>query len=678
MLGAALAVVPCAGLAFADEKKEEAAPAAEGTLQIFAANSLEKALPEVQKLYTEQTGVEFADTQFKASGDLVEQLKGGAVVDLLITASKGTMDKAEEGKLIDADTRIKMFNNDLVVVAAEGADVKVAAVEDVAADDIASIAIGDPATVPAGKYTCQALYAAGLYSAEEGVDGEFAEEIKDKVMLADKVGTCASYVSTGDATIGFVYSSDVYRYDGIEAIFTVPADMHKDIVYPGAVCTDAPNAEAAKAFLDFCMTDPDALDIWSEYGFEVVVADEAADAAPADAAAGALKDGSYTAEGKGIGGKVPVTVEVKDGKIATVTVGDNSETQGIGSKAIEQLPDAIVAANGTEGVDAVSGATVTSKAIFTAVEDCLEQAGTTNAAPEAAAPSSSSSNRTSSATDSSDHLGTLHFGGLTVTIPDGYECDGLEHETLDGLDITHGFYTSESSSSALFVMYVESDELANTIKSSDDGAKTILAVAMASLGDSFSHWEALDGSEIGAAGDVYVGAYSARLDGSDISLVVGGALDSEKRILITVGVPMTESGVTEIINTVYGIEGGVIPSSSSAGSGRTSNSSTSPDRSSYTPTRAEQNALNRANDYLEFMSFSRSGLIDQLEFEGFTTSEAEYAVDHCGADWDYQAVLKAKEYLDFMSFSRSGLIDQLEFEGFSYSQASAAATAVGL
>ena len=89
---------------------------------------------------------------------------------------------------------------------------------------------------------------------------------------------------------------------------------------------------------------------------------------------GAYKDGSYTAEGKGIGGKVPVTVEVKDGKIATVTVGDNSETQGIGSKAIEQLPEAIVAANGTEGVDAVSGATVTSKAIFSAVEDCLSQA----------------------------------------------------------------------------------------------------------------------------------------------------------------------------------------------------------------------------------------------------------------------------------------------------------------
>ena len=112
--------------------------------------------------------------------------------------------------------------------------------------------------------------------------------------------------------------------------------------------------------------------------------DKAADAKADKAEAGALKDGEYTAEGKGIGGKVPVTVKVEGGKVSEVTVGDNSETQGIGSKAIEQLPDAIVKANGTEGVDAVSGASVTSKAIFDAVNDCMDQAkkaaGTTDKA----------------------------------------------------------------------------------------------------------------------------------------------------------------------------------------------------------------------------------------------------------------------------------------------------------
>ena len=116
------------------------------------------------------------------------------------------------------------------------------------------------------------------------------------------------------------------------------------------------------------------------------LAEEATEAAPAaddtKAEAGPwYNDGIYTAEGKGIGGKVPVTVEVEGGVITTVTVGDNSETQGIGTRAIEKLPSAIVVANGAEGVDAVSGATVTSKAIFSAVDEALEQAGTTYVAP---------------------------------------------------------------------------------------------------------------------------------------------------------------------------------------------------------------------------------------------------------------------------------------------------------
>ena len=101
---------------------------------------------------------------------------------------------------------------------------------------------------------------------------------------------------------------------------------------------------------------------------------------PADEAAGAVSDttyadGVYEAAGTGIHGDVPVAVTVEGGRISSVTVGENSETQGIGSNAIEQLPDAIVAANGIDGVDGVSGATVTSGAIFTAVKDCLEQAG---------------------------------------------------------------------------------------------------------------------------------------------------------------------------------------------------------------------------------------------------------------------------------------------------------------
>lgn len=82
-----------------------------------------------------------------------------------------------------------------------------------------------------------------------------------------------------------------------------------------------------------------------------------------------------------------------------------------------------------------------------------------------------------------------------------------------------------------------------------------------------------------------------------------------------------------------------------------------------------RNALQSAKDYLDAMSFSRKGLIEQLEYEGYSSSEAEYAVEHCGADWSEQACDMARDYLEVMAFSRSSLIEQLEFEGFTHSQA---------
>ena len=69
------------------------------------------------------------------------------------------------------------------------------------------------------------------------------------------------------------------------------------------------------------------------------------------------------------------------------------------------------------------------------------------------------------------------------------------------------------------------------------------------------------------------------------------------------------------------------------------------------------------------MPFSYSGLVEQLEYEGYTHAEALYGADNCGADWYYQAALTAKSYLEIMAFSKSGLIEQLEFEGFTHDAA---------
>ncbi len=95
---------------------------------------------------------------------------------------------------------------------------------------------------------------------------------------------------------------------------------------------------------------------------------------PAEAQSGAYTPGVYTASAKGNNADVKVEVEVSATEIVSVKVVEHQETPGISDKAISELPATIVAAQGL-GVDAVSGATVTSKAILEAVAACMAEAG---------------------------------------------------------------------------------------------------------------------------------------------------------------------------------------------------------------------------------------------------------------------------------------------------------------
>ena len=93
---------------------------------------------------------------------------------------------------------------------------------------------------------------------------------------------------------------------------------------------------------------------------------------------------------------------------------------------------------------------------------------------------------------------------------------------------------------------------------------------------------------------------------------------------------------------------------------------------------SQQNALRSATSYLGLTSFSHSGLVEQLVFEGFPVEDATWGVDRVGADWNEQAGKSAQNYLDLTSFSRSGLVDQLVFEGFSAEQAEYGVSQTGL
>lgn len=248
-------------------------------LQIFAANSLTRALAEVQELYTKDNpNITFADTQYKASGELNSMLEGGAYADVEITASKGTMDTAVEKGYVDEDTRVTMFTNDLVMVTSQNNT----NITNVTLDDIATgaytVCVGDDA-VPAGNYANQSLSTVGCFVDPEGkvgaesagkansTDAYAGTPLEGKVVTDTSVGNVCKHAESGDVDVAFVYTSDVERFGGVKVVGTVPADTHKAIVYPGAVTANSNNKEAAEAFIKWCLSDADAAEIWQKWGF---------------------------------------------------------------------------------------------------------------------------------------------------------------------------------------------------------------------------------------------------------------------------------------------------------------------------------------------------------------------------------------------------------------------------
>lgn len=259
----------------AASSSSSAATQSDVELQVFAANSLSKAMDEAQELYTSQTGVTFKDTQYKASGELNEMLAAGSDADVEITASKATMDTAVSEGYVDESTRQTMFTNELVIVSKEGSNLQDVTLQDIASGQY-TLCVGDD-SVPAGNYAAQALSTVGAYEPPASEAGKTGADISGKggayvgitPVLQTSVGNVCKQAENGDVDLAIVYSSDVYRFGGVEIVGIIPDDTHKKIQYPGAVCKSSENAEAAAAFIEWCITDPDAQKIWNKWGFEL-------------------------------------------------------------------------------------------------------------------------------------------------------------------------------------------------------------------------------------------------------------------------------------------------------------------------------------------------------------------------------------------------------------------------
>jgi molybdate transport system substrate-binding protein len=232
------------------------AKAAQNDLTISAAISLKDALDEAKGIYEkDHPGVAIA-ANYGASGTLQLQIEQGAPVDVFFSAAPKQMDALEMKGLLLAGTRKDVLQNEVVLIVPKDSKLGLTSFKDLTRVDVKHVALGEPASVPAGQYAKETLTSLGIYDA-----------VNAKAVLGKDVRQVLTYVETGDADAGIVYATDAMSSAKVTVIATAPPKSHALVIYPAAVIAATKNPAAAKAFLDF-LEGPRGTAVFEKYGFK--------------------------------------------------------------------------------------------------------------------------------------------------------------------------------------------------------------------------------------------------------------------------------------------------------------------------------------------------------------------------------------------------------------------------
>jgi molybdate transport system substrate-binding protein len=223
-------------------------------LIVSAAASLTNAMKEVAGQFEKTHPGSKIVCNFAASGVLLQQMDKGAPVDVFAAADQKTMNQAQEKKLILPATRKNFVTNRLVLIVPLDSQLVLGGLQDLTKPEVKRVAVGNPATVPAGRYTKEALVQAGLWT-----------KLSSKFILAESVRQVLDYVRRGEVDTGFVYSTDAAIARGKVKVIQAVTE-HAPILYPLAVTASTGKKALAQKFLDFVLSPP-AQAIFKKYGF---------------------------------------------------------------------------------------------------------------------------------------------------------------------------------------------------------------------------------------------------------------------------------------------------------------------------------------------------------------------------------------------------------------------------
>ena len=262
-------VLSCAGCGgssnkgASEETTEVTTEGGNSKILVAAAASLQATFDnELIPLFEKENPEITVEGTYASSGDLQHQIESGLDADVFFSAATSNMDTLAEEKLIDEDTVVDLLKNDVVLITPKDSKLGIKSFKDITKAD--TIAIGDPESVPAGKYAKEILTNLDVYN-----------KVEKKASLGASVTEVLSWVAEGSADAGIVYATDAQTENTngddkeVEVVATAEDSMMQtQVVYPVGVVSASTHKDEAKAFEDFLQTD-EAKVILEKAGFTI-------------------------------------------------------------------------------------------------------------------------------------------------------------------------------------------------------------------------------------------------------------------------------------------------------------------------------------------------------------------------------------------------------------------------
>ncbi|MEH1837724.1 MAG: molybdate ABC transporter substrate-binding protein [Nostoc sp.] len=229
-----------------------------GPVYIYAAASLTDTLPQVEALYQQSNpNVTFMNT-FGASGALATQIIMGTnpnPVDIFFSVSQAPLDRLQSANKLIEGTRQDILNNTLAIITPINSTLRISSVQDLL--QARQVAIGDPASVPAGVFAQQLFANSGISGQLNLVLGTDVRDVLNKV----------SSDTNDSIDAGVVYTTDALTaLNKVKIAYTPPINLYSPIVYGSAVLRQTQNLDAAQDFNSF-LRSSQALSVFQVSGF---------------------------------------------------------------------------------------------------------------------------------------------------------------------------------------------------------------------------------------------------------------------------------------------------------------------------------------------------------------------------------------------------------------------------